>query len=80
VIKALTDNKSCTLKLRIIDAITAKATEKGWSQKDIATLLETTQPRVSNLFNYQIDKFSLDKLFNYMYLLDIEVLVLINGE
>lgn len=80
MIKALSDNRSVTLKLRIIDAILRRTAKSGWSQKDIATMLDTTQPRVSNLFNYQIDKFSLDKLFNYMYLLDIEVDVTINGE
>lgn len=73
MIKTLCDNKIDSLKLRIIDEIDAKTNAEGLSQKQIAALLDTTQPRVSNLFNYQIGKFSLDKLFQYMYLLDIKV-------
>lgn len=61
------------LKMRLIRTMEGHATQKGWSQKELAVMLGTNQPRVSNMFNYQIDKFSLDTLFKYVYDLDIKV-------
>lgn len=68
------------LKKRIMGAIVATANEAQVTQKDLAQRLETTQPRVSNLFNMQTEKFSLDSLFRYAYTLHIEVETYINGE
>lgn len=73
IITTIANNKADSLKLRLIDAIVTQMEAKGWSQKEVAVLLNTTQPRISNLFNYHLEKFSLDTLFKYVYLLDIEV-------
>ncbi len=36
----------------------------GWSQKEAAEFLGETQPRISNLMNGEISRFSIDKLIN----------------
>ncbi len=40
---------------------------KNWSQADAAIQLGLTQPRVSDLVNGRIDKFSIDKLMTCLY-------------
>ena len=40
---------------------------KGWEQKEAAEHLGITQPRVSDLKNGRIEKFSIDKLMNCLY-------------
>ncbi len=35
---------------------------KGWTQQDAAVFFEETQPRISNLMNGDINRFSVDKL------------------
>ncbi len=36
--------------------------EKGWTQSQAAEFFGETQPRISNLINGDIDRFSIDKL------------------
>ena len=38
--------------------------ENGWTQKQAAMLCGLTQPRINDLLNGKIDKFSLDALVN----------------
>lgn len=52
-----------------------RAHELKLSQREVAVLLQTSQPRISNLFNYQTEKFSLDTLYKYCNTLGIEVLI-----
>lgn len=40
---------------------------KNWSQKDAAEHFGITQPRVSDLVNGRIEKFSIDKLLTCLY-------------
>lgn len=40
--------------------------EAGWSQKEAAEFLGETQPRISNLMNGEISRFSIDKLINLL--------------
>lgn len=40
--------------------------ERGWSQKEAAEFLGETQPRISNLMNGEISRFSVDKLINLL--------------
>jgi len=40
--------------------------KKGWTQQEAATFFEETQPRISNLINGDISRFSLDKLVNML--------------
>lgn len=38
--------------------------ERGWTQEQAADFLGETQPRISNLMNGEISRFSVDKLLN----------------
>jgi predicted XRE-type DNA-binding protein len=60
------------MKKQIAVKIRSYAAQVSLTQKDIAELTSTTQPRVSDLFNLKIDKFSLDMLFKMLQNLDIE--------
>ncbi|NER22758.1 MAG: XRE family transcriptional regulator [Symploca sp. SIO1C2] len=40
--------------------------KRGWTQKEAAELLGETQPRISNLMNGEISRFSVDKLINLL--------------
>jgi predicted XRE-type DNA-binding protein len=40
---------------------------KGWDQKQAAAAMGITQPRVSDLVNGRIEKFSIDKLMTCLY-------------
>ena len=40
---------------------------KGWEQKDVGVHLGLSQPRVSDLVNGRLEKFSIDKLMNYLF-------------
>ncbi|MFJ4443317.1 helix-turn-helix domain-containing protein [Pseudomonas promysalinigenes] len=50
-------------------------TVKAWDlpQKDAARRLHVTQPRLSELLNGKIDKFSLDALVNLLASADLEI-------
>lgn len=61
--------------MRLIDAIIAHAAVEGLTQKKLAEVLQTSQPRVSNMFNWAIEKFSLDALLRYVYTLGIQTKV-----
>jgi predicted XRE-type DNA-binding protein len=39
---------------------------RGWTQKEAAAKLAVTQPRVSDIVNGKIDKFTLDMLFSML--------------
>jgi predicted XRE-type DNA-binding protein len=47
-------------------AIEQRVREKGWTQTEAAARLHVTQPRVSDLLNGKITKFSLDALVNML--------------
>lgn len=53
---------SLELKSEMMLAIRDLIDSKGWSQRESAEQLGVTQPRISNLVNGKIDKFSLDML------------------
>ncbi|NQZ07267.1 MAG: XRE family transcriptional regulator [Algicola sp.] len=71
IFDAVTDNKAqasefqtrSDLMIAIRDIITAKE----WSQNEAAEHMGLTQPRVSDLVNGHIEKFSIDKLINCLY-------------
>lgn len=60
------------LKQAVARKIKAKAHSEQWTQKDLACILATSQPRVSNLYNGKWDKISLDMLITWAHNLDIE--------
>jgi predicted XRE-type DNA-binding protein len=47
-------------------AIEQRIREEGWTQAEAAARLHVTQPRVSDLLNGKISKFSLDALVNML--------------
>jgi predicted XRE-type DNA-binding protein len=47
-------------------AIEQRIREEGWTQTEAAARLQVTQPRVSDLLNGKIGKFSLDALVNML--------------
>jgi predicted XRE-type DNA-binding protein len=47
-------------------AIEQRIREEGWTQTEAAARLRVTQPRVSDLLNGKIGKFSLDALVNML--------------
>ncbi|APD92355.1 XRE family transcriptional regulator (plasmid) [Alteromonas mediterranea] len=51
------------LMIAIRDIVNAK----GWDQKQAAAAMGITQPRVSDLVNGRIEKFSIDKLMACLY-------------
>lgn len=68
------------VKKFLIESILSRSTAQGITQKDLALALGTSQPRVSNMANMQIDKFSVDTLLEYAYTLDIKAEIIIFGE
>lgn len=48
--------------------------DKGWTQKEAAKALGLTQPRVSDLKNGKIEKFSIDLLMTCLYRLGFRFL------
>jgi predicted XRE-type DNA-binding protein len=72
------DRKITELKVRLVRALKAYGTTHQLSQSEMALLLETTQPRMSNLYHEQYSKFSLDQLFKWVYTLNIETQTTLN--
>jgi predicted XRE-type DNA-binding protein len=48
---------------------------KNWTQEQAAEFFEETQPRISNLMNGEISRFSIDKLINMLARAGMEVKV-----
>jgi predicted XRE-type DNA-binding protein len=55
-----------TARGMLMVAIEQRIREEGWTQTEAATRLHLTQPRVSDLLNGKINKFSLDALVNML--------------
>ena len=58
--------EAMNLKIRadLIISIRSFILEKGWTQQQAAQFFNETQPRISNLMNGDISRFSVDKLIN----------------
>ena len=68
-------DEALTLKVRadlIID-LRERIQSQGWTQKEAAEFLGETQPRISNLMNGEISRFSIDKLINLLGKIGMEV-------
>ncbi|MGD1698300.1 helix-turn-helix domain-containing protein [Klebsiella pneumoniae subsp. pneumoniae] len=50
----------CNLKSNLILAIHKSVRDNGWNQTEAAAHLGISQPRVSNILNGKLDKFSTD--------------------
>lgn len=58
------------LKEQLIILLIYCIRERGWSQKDVAKALKVSQPRISALMTGKAHLFSLDFLFEKIFLLD----------
>ena len=81
VFDAIADSpeEALNMKLRssLIREIRTRITAAGWKQAETALQLGVTQPRVSDLLNGKLSKFSLDALVNMLARLggDVELKV-----
>ena len=77
VFDAIADSpqEALNMKLRasMIREIRAKVEAAGWTQNEAAKQLGITQPRVSDLLNGKLSKFSLDALVNMLAVLGSDV-------
>ena len=60
--------KLLELKAQMMIVIKELIGSNGWNQSEAAKNLHITQPRVSNLINGQVSKFSLDTLYELLVL------------
>ncbi|MCU7799156.1 MAG: helix-turn-helix domain-containing protein [gamma proteobacterium symbiont of Lucinoma myriamae] len=71
IFDAVTDNKAEASELQtrsdLMIVLRDIIDDKGWQQKQAAEHLGLTQPRVSDLKNGKIEKFSIDLLMSCLY-------------
>lgn len=60
-------------KKQLIQAINNIIQKRNLKQREVAELLDIKQPRVSDMYNEKIEKFSLDTLFDYFALLGYQI-------
>lgn len=60
-------------KQKLASAIKEYAQHHKMNQMDMAYLLDTAQPRISNMFNGKLEKFSIDQLMQWAYNLGIKI-------
>lgn len=64
-----------TLKSKLITVVKMMIIDNGWSQAQAAKEIGVSQPRISNLMNGQMSKFSIDMLLEILgklgYLMDV---------
>lgn len=62
---------------QLMEHITEIVRERGLTQVQAAEVLKTTQPVVSDLMNYKLSKFSIERLFAFLEALgyDVEIAV-----
>lgn|SRR5690606_519720 len=65
------------IKVKLSEAITKVIQSKKLKQSEVQEILDIKQPRVSDLMNGKVDKFSIDSLLEYLnkigYCLDVEL-------
>jgi len=71
IFEAVTDNQEEANELQtradLMSVIRDIVTENGWKQDEAAEKMGLTQPRVSDLLNGKIEKFSIDLLMTCLY-------------
>lgn len=63
------------VKLQVVDAIKAYAVSNKMTQADMAYLLQTTQPRISNMYRGVLHNFTIDMLLTWAYNLGIKATI-----
>ncbi|MGL6477599.1 helix-turn-helix domain-containing protein [Aeromonas hydrophila] len=56
-----------SLKSKLIIILRDMVKENGWTQQEAADVLGISQPRVSNMLQGRIDKFSIDMLYMLLF-------------
>lgn len=64
-------------KTRLAFAVNELLKSRKLKQREIATLLNIPQPKVSALKNYRLDQFSVEKLMEFLTVLDQDVEIMI---
>lgn len=71
IFDAITEDKAEASELQtrsdLMIALRDIISDKAWSQADAAGHMGLTQPRISDLVNGRIEKFSIDKLMTCLY-------------
>ncbi|MBW4535933.1 MAG: helix-turn-helix domain-containing protein [Pleurocapsa minor HA4230-MV1] len=70
-------SEAANLKIRadLMLALKEYIQSQDWSQEQAAEFFQETQPRISNLINGEISRFSVDKLINMLSRAGMEVKV-----
>ena len=70
-------SEAANLKIRadLMLALKEYIKYQGWTQEQAADFFQETQPRISNLINGEISRFSVDKLINMLSRTGMEVKV-----
>lgn len=70
-------SEAANLKIRADLMLTLKQyiQSQGWTQKQAAKFFGETQPRISNLMNGEINRFSIDKLIEMLSRAGMEIKV-----
>lgn len=71
----LANPEELLVKARLTRLITNAIDEKGWTQKEAAKHLGTSQPKISDLNRGKIDKFSVEKLISFLTDLEHDVTI-----
>ncbi|NWO04601.1 MAG: XRE family transcriptional regulator [Alteromonadaceae bacterium] len=58
---------SMAMRSKLIVILTKFIRDQGWTQTSAAKKLGVSQPRISNLMNGKIDKFSVDMLLEILF-------------
>jgi predicted XRE-type DNA-binding protein len=69
------DAKERTLKVQLALAVTTALTQRGLTQAQAAELLGILQPHVSDLVRYRLNRFSVERLMQFLTRLgkDVEI-------
>ena len=73
----LANSDELLAKARLASTIADLIDERGLTQTEAAKLLETTQPKVSNLLNGRLEGFSLERLARFLNTLDRDVEIVV---
>ncbi|PHV61028.1 helix-turn-helix domain-containing protein [Cyanobacterium aponinum] len=67
--------EAMNLKIRtdLMIELRAFILKKGWTQSEAAQFFNETQPRISNLMNLDVTRFSVDKLINMVALTNMKI-------
>jgi len=66
---------SLKIKARILSALLKQVRQHGYTQTELAEVLEDYQPNISNLLNGKISKMSIEKLLTYAYRLNLDAAI-----